>query len=289
MDIKKNISLKEYNTFKIGGEAEFFVMPQSIEEMIASLKWAKEQDLELTILGRGSNVLIGDGGIRGLVMVIADGFVGIDREGDSLQALSGVKLTSLTQRAMSEGLTGLQFATGIPGTLGGALYMNAGAYGGEMKDVVTSVTVMDPTTFEVKTFQKEDCGFAYRKSHLEGYIILSATLGLQKGDPATIQQAMQQINEKRRDKQPLQYPSAGSTFKRPEGYYAGALIEEAGLKGFSIGGAEVSEKHAGFIINKGGATAKDVADLIAHVQKTILQKTGIHLEREVKFLGDFVS
>lgn len=285
-EVSLNYPLKEHTSFKIGGGAELYVCPNNLMELITVLNILKENDVSYFLLGAGSNLLIGDGGVRGAVIKLGDGFDYAHAKNDYILAGAGVSLAKLSAEAKNAELTGLEFASGIPGTLGGAIFMNAGAYGGEMRDVITEVSYID-SDGSVKTVSGEECDFGYRKSMFSdgGKIIISAKLTLNKGNKEEIIATMRDLNGRRKEKQPLEYPSAGSTFKRPEGHFAGALIEEAGLKGYTIGGAQVSEKHAGFVINKGDATAKDVMDLIAYVQGVVREKSGVDLEPEVKIIG----
>lgn len=286
-EVTLNYPLKEHTSFKIGGNAELFVCPNNLMELLNTLDILKQNNVPYFLLGAGSNLLISDSGVKGAVIKLGDGFDYAHAKNDYILAGAGVSLAKLSAEAKNAELTGLEFASGIPGTLGGAIYMNAGAYGGEMKDVISEVSYID-TDGVVKTVAGEDCGFGYRKSIFSGgdKIIISAKLTLNKGNKDKIIATMRDLNARRKEKQPLEYPSAGSTFKRPEGHFAGALIEEADLKGVSVGGAQVSEKHAGFVINTGDATAKDVRDLIVHVQKTVKEKSGVDLEPEVKIIGE---
>lgn len=285
MNILKNEPLKNHTSFKIGGPADEFCEVTSAEEVEKLIKYAKEKNIPYTIIGNGSNLLVGDKGIRGLVIKLAKGFDDAEVLGTKIIAKAGILLSKLAKVALSHSLSGLEFASGIPGTLGGAIYMNAGAYDGEMKDVVKSVTYLE--NGEIK--RTTDLDFGYRKSRFSGTdcIILSAELELTSAKADDISAKMEDFKERRCSKQPLSMPSAGSTFKRPEGYFAGKLIEESGLKGFTIGGAMVSEKHSGFVVNSGDATARDVLDLIEHIQKTVYEKFGVMLETEVKMLGEF--
>jgi len=286
-EVTLNYPLKEHTTFKIGGEAELFVCPNNLMELINTLNILKENNMPYFLLGAGSNLLISDRGVRGAVIKLGDGFDYAHAKNDYILAGAGVSLAKLSAEAKNAELTGLEFASGIPGTLGGAIYMNAGAYGGEMKDVISEVSYIDADGV-VKTIAGDECDFGYRKSMFSdgGKIIISAKLTLNKGNKDEIIATMRELNARRKEKQPLEYPSAGSTFKRPEGHFAGALIEKAGLKGAQVGGAQVSEKHAGFVINTGDATSKDVCDLIAHVQKVVKENSGVDLEPEVKIIGE---
>lgn len=287
MEIKKNELLKNHTSFKIGGPADEFCEVHNEEEIKELIEYAKDKGIPYTIMGNGSNLLVGDKGIRGLVIKLAKGFENIEVIGDKIIAKSGILLSRLSNAAFENGLSGIEFASGIPGTLGGAVYMNAGAYGGEMKDVIEKVTYL--SNGEIKTAEKDELDFGYRHSRFTGTedIILSAELQLKKADKTEIRAMMDDFKERRCSKQPLSMPSAGSTFKRPEGYFAGKLIEDAGLKGKAIGGAQVSEKHSGFVVNTGDATAQDVLDLIKFIQDTVYEKFGVKLETEVKMLGEF--
>ncbi len=287
--IKKDEPMSKHTTFRIGGPADLMLEPLNTDGLKSVIAILKKFDIPYFVMGNGSNLLVGDKGIRGAVINISQGFSEYSVNKGVIRAGSGLKLSRLANIAVNNSLTGLEFASGIPGTLGGAVYMNAGAYGGEMKDIIKSVTYFDTEAEEVCTISGEECGFGYRKSIFsEGKkIVTEAVVSLEKGDSAEIKNKMAELCEKRNSKQPVDKPSAGSTFKRPEGYFAGTLIQDAGLKGFKIGGAEVSQKHSGFIINAGGATAKDVCDLIGYVKETVLQKFGVELEPEVKFTGEF--
>lgn len=286
-EVITNFPLKEYTSFKIGGIADLYVCPNNLMELLNTLSILKENNVPYFLLGAGSNLLISDKGIRGAVIKLGDGFDYAHAKGDYILAGAGVSLAKLALEAKNAELTGLEFAAGIPGSLGGALYMNAGAYGGEMKDVVTEVSFIDEDG-TVKTIPCSECGFGYRKSAFSkgNKIIISAKITLKKGNKDEISATMRDLNNKRKEKQPLEYPSAGSTFKRPQGHFAGSLIEQAGLKGYTVGGAQVSEKHAGFVINTGNATAKDVCELMEYVKKTVFEKFGVKLEPEVKITGE---
>ena len=283
-----NEPMASHTTFKIGGPADYFVMPETIEELAAVLKLCKEENMPYFILGNGSNLLVGDKGLRGVVIQLYKNFDGICLEGTKITAKAGTMLIRVAKEAGKAGLTGLEFASGIPGTIGGAMVMNAGAYGGEMKDVVTAVTVLTKEG-EIKTLSGEEMNFRYRGSVVEdeGYIVLEAVMELKEGNPEEIQARMEELSQQRRTKQPMEYPSAGSTFKRPEGYFAGKLIQDAGLRGYQVGGAQVSEKHCGFVINAGGATAADVMNLMQDVSDKVNAQFGVTLEPEVKRIGEF--
>ncbi len=283
----ENESMSLHTTFKIGGAAEMFVSVESAKELSALIRLANETKTPFMVIGNGSNMLVSDKGIRGLVIEIGQGMAECRVENNIIHAGAGILLSKLAAVALQAGLSGLEEISGIPGTLGGGVYMNAGAYGGELKNVIKKVTYVD-NSGDVHTINNSECQFGYRNSVLndcEKYII-SAELELQTGNKDGIAEKMAEYSKRRREKQPLAYPSAGSTFKRPEGHFAGGLIEQAGLKGYKSGGAMVSELHAGFVINCGGATADDVRNVIAHVQKTVLEKFGVMLEPEVKFIGE---
>ena len=282
--IMKNVPMSKHTTFRTGGNADIMICPQTKEELKNVVKFLLEAGSDYYILGNGSNLLVSDSGIRKPIIYIGREFSDVDVFEDCVTARAGALLSSIARKAADNILTGFEFAAGIPGTLGGALIMNAGAYGGEMKDVVEAVNFIGPDGEEYVVSGNE-MEFSYRKSALTdtNCIILGASLKLSKGNQKEIDDKMSELAAKRREKQPLEYPSAGSTFKRPEGYFAGALIESSGLKGKTIGGAQVSEKHAGFIINKGGATTSDILNLIKTVKETVYEKHGIMLETEVKY------
>ena len=280
--------LAPYTTFRVGGAAEALFLPQNGEAIREAIAIAKEEGIPVWIMGNGSNLLISDKGLEGLVIRIGKEMSNVRVMGTELFATAGTTLAKIANEALLASLTGLEFASGIPGTLGGGVTMNAGAYGGELKDVLKSVTYLT-CRGEIITLPKEELALGYRTSRFQtdGGVVLSAVLELKKGDKEEIRAKMQDLNSRRKDKQPLEYPSAGSTFRRPEGYFAGQLIEEAGLKGFSAGGAQVSEKHAGFIINKQNATASDIYALIHAVQDKVKETSGVTLQPEVKIWGDF--
>ncbi len=279
----ENEPMKNHTTFKIGGLAKYFAQPRNIDELKKVVSLARKNEIKCHIIGRGSNILVSDDGVDGLVVALGEKFSACEVKGNEIHALSGVSLSSLSQMALSASLTGLEFASGIPGSLGGAIYMNAGAYGGEMKDVVKESTYLDEDFSEKKC---ENHLFDYRKSFYTGknLVITSAVISLKEEKKEKIKEVMSTLALKRREKQPLDMPSAGSVFKRPEGHFAGALIESAGLKGYSIGGAQVSEKHAGFIVNKGGATCKDVVELIDYIKERVYKESNVILETEIKLL-----
>lgn len=279
--------MSRHTTFRTGGPADLLVQPKA-EQIAPILEVCRNEEIPWTIIGNGSNLLVGDGGIRGVVLEIGKQMSDIAIEGTVITAGAGAMLSSIASRAAAAELTGMEFASGIPGSLGGAVVMNAGAYGGEMKDILQKVTVLtlDGT---VQTLSVEELELSYRHSIIpeKGYLVISAVLKLQPGNADEIQSIMDDLKEKRVSKQPLEYPSAGSTFKRPEGYFAGKLIQDAGLRGFRVGGAQVSEKHCGFIINRDQATSTDICQLMQQVSEIVYEKFGVRLEPEVKKIGEF--
>lgn len=277
-----------HTTFRIGGPADYFVELGSVDEIKGALRICQEENLPWFVLGRGSNLLVSDLGYRGVILSIYKQFQKTDIRGTTVTVQAGVLLTTLSGKVLDASLGGMEFASGIPGTVGGAVVMNAGAYGGEMKDIVRQVTVLDQEG-EVRTLTGEEMQFGYRTSlaKKKGYIVLEAVLELKPGEKEEIREKMQTLKAKRMEKQPLEYPSAGSTFKRPEGFFAGKLIMDAGFRGARVGGAQVSEKHCGFVVNTGGATAADVRGLMRQVQEKVQEQFGVRLEPEVRFLGDF--
>lgn len=290
--IRKQESMAFHTTFRTGGPTAFFAAVSTEEELGKVLRVCREYQIPCYMLGNGSNLLVGSGGFPGVMISLEGEFKEwkILREEENgyvlLKAGAGLLLSKIGRAALEEGLTGFEFASGIPGTLGGAAVMNAGAYGGEMKDILVSVLVMTRDG-EVRELPAGDLKLSYRHSCIpeKGYTVLSAVIGLKKGNPDDIREKMEDLAFRRRDKQPLEYPSAGSTFKRPEGFFAGKLIEDAGLKGFSIGGAQVSEKHAGFVINRDHASPEEIRDLIEAVRRRVFETSGVWLEPEVKLLG----
>lgn len=277
-----------HTTFRIGGPADYFVLPETKEEVKKVVSCCESEDMPYYIIGNGSNLLVSDGGYRGTVIQIYKSMNHIRVDGNMITAQAGALLSAIASKALENGLSGFEFAAGIPGTLGGACVMNAGAYGGEMKDVLKQVTVMSREG-EIFTIPAGALKMGYRTSIIakKEYIVLEAEIELKNGDVQEIKRLMDDLKEKRTSKQPLEFPSAGSTFKRPEGYFAGKLIEDSGLRGFSVGGAQVSKKHCGFVINKGNATAADVAELMRRVSEIVNEKFGVELKPEVKRLGDF--
>ena len=285
--IKIDEPMKKHISFKVGGPADFLVKPKTEEELSQVIKFVKEEKIPFIVIGNGSNLLVKDGGIRGIVIELSDNFNNYEIKGNIIKAQSGALLSILGRNALKNSLTGFEFAAGIPGTLGGALAMNAGAYGGEMKQVVKSVRLID-TDGNIFELSNEEMKFEYRRSILttSDYIVLSAVIELQPGNTDEIKETMLDYANRRSTKQPLNFPSAGSTFKRPEGHFAGKLIDDCGLRGLSLRGAQVSDKHCGFVINTGEASAKDILDLIFIVKSTVNAKFGIILEEEVKILGE---
>ena len=279
--------MSRHTTFRVGGPADFFVTPKAKEEVRDVICICKEAGMPYYIIGNGSNLLVSDAGYRGVIVQIYKEMNEVKVEGDLVKAQAGALLSGIAAKALGAELSGFEFASGIPGTIGGACVMNAGAYGGEMKDVLESVTVL---TGEGKIIElgRNELELGYRTSVIakKGYIVLGAVLKLERGDGEKIKTYMDELKEKRVTKQPLEYPSAGSTFKRPEGYFAGKLIEDAGLRGFQVGGAQVSEKHCGFVINRDHATAADIMELMRQVQIRVKENSGVDLEPEVKRLGD---
>ena len=290
--ILENEPMKNHTTFRMGGPADVLVCPETEDGFIRGLGWCRRQKIPVYIIGNGSNLLVGDKGFRGVVFKICRNLDKTDIiEEDSVvrvHAGAGAMLAKLAKDVSAEGCGGFEFATGIPGTLGGAVAMNAGAYGGEMKDILKSVRAVDMEG-NIREFSLEELELGYRTSRIqkEDWIVLSAEMVFEKGDAGAIMARVDELSRQRREKQPLEYPSAGSTFKRPEGYFAGKLIQDAGLKGYRVGDAMVSEKHSGFVINAGAATAEDVRRLMADVDGRVYEKFGVHLEPEVRLIGEF--
>ena len=264
-NVRTDEPMKQHTTFRIGGAADYFVSPQTTDQIKNIIELCKSEAMPWYVIGNGSNLLVSDRGFRGVIIQLFKNFSDLRVEGDRLYVQAGTLLSRTAKKALEASLTGFEFAAGIPGTIGGAMVMNAGAYGGEMKDVTEEVTVLTE----------------------KGYLVLEAVLQLTDGDLKEIRAVMEDLKKKRISKQPLEYPSAGSTFKRPKGYFAGKLIMDAGLRGFQVGGAQVSEKHCGFVINTGDATAEDVTELIRQVAERVKAQSGVTLEPEVKLLGEF--
>ncbi|MCF2682669.1 UDP-N-acetylmuramate dehydrogenase [Faecalicatena contorta] len=286
--IRVDEPMKNHTTFRIGGPASFFVISETVEDVKNTVLLCRKKGVPYYIVGNGSNLLVSDQGYEGVIIQIFKQMNKVEVEGTVLRAQAGALLSAIANRALDMGLTGFEFAAGIPGTLGGACVMNAGAYGGEMKDVLQEVTVLTEEG-EILTIPKSELELGYRTSVIarKGYIVLEAKIELREGNKAEIKAVMDDLKEKRVSKQPLEYPSAGSTFKRPEGHFAGKLIQDAGLRGFHVGGAQVSEKHCGFVINKEQASAADVDELMHQVTNIVEEKFGVRLEPEVKRLGEF--
>lgn len=291
--VLENEPMKNHTTFRIGGPADLFVSPKTEQELIQGLEWCRKEHIPLYIIGNGSNLLVGDKGFRGVIFKICRNldsvqYEEIEEDKLNIHAGAGIMLAKLAKDISNMGYKGFEFATGIPGTLGGAAAMNAGAYGGELKQVLVSVRTLD-TEGTIRDFTVDEMGMGYRTSRIqkEGLIALSAKLAFEKGDKAEIAAKVEELSAQRREKQPLEYPSAGSTFKRPEGYFAGKLIQDAGLKGYRVGDAMVSEKHSGFVVNMGEATAADVRRLMKDVDDRVYAEFGVHLEPEVRCIGEF--
>lgn len=279
--------MKNHTTFKIGGTVDVMILPTNETEIIDSIKFLRDNDIKFMITGNGSNILVRDNGIRGVVVKIGENINHIKVNEDKIACEAGALLSNISKVALNNNLKNFEFASGIPGTIGGAMVMNAGAYGGEMKDVVLRVKAMDKDN-NVYEYTNEEMNFRYRNSRVwdEGLIVLSVELSLENGVYEEIKENIDKLTHKRTSKQPLEYPSGGSTFKRPDGYYAGKLIDDSGLRGLRYGGAMVSEKHCGFVINIDNATCNEVLNLIDVIKKVVMDKFGIELEREIKLIGD---
>lgn len=289
--IRKNEPLAAHTTFRIGGSADFFLIPENVEEISQILSLCKKENVPYYVLGNGSNVLVADEGFRGVILHIGKGMAEWKNREESNGAIritagAGIMLSKLANEVAKQGLTGFEFAAGIPGTLGGAITMNAGAYGGEIKDHICCARVIDPAG-ELHTLTKEELELGYRTSIIQkkDYIVVEAEFVFEKGNVTEIMDKIADLNRQRREKQPLEYPSAGSTFKRPEGHFAGKLIMDAGLRGYSVGDIMVSEKHCGFVVNTGKGTAKDVCRLMDDVTRIVYEKYKVKLEPEVRMLG----
>lgn len=293
--VKTDEPMKKYTTFRVGGPAKYLVSPKSEDCLRELILLCVQEEMSYYILGNGSNLLVSDEGYDGVMILLGEGFSYVENKAEQIEAAqaetvltagAGTLLSRIAREALSLSLTGFEFAAGIPGTLGGAAVMNAGAYGGEMKDVLHSVRVLTKEG-EIRELPAGELDLGYRTSRVlrENWIVLSACIRLAQGDPAAIRRQMDDLAGRRREKQPLEYPSAGSTFKRPAGYFAGKLIEDAGLRGFRVGDAQVSEKHCGFVINRGQATAAEIRELIRQVQSRVKAESGVDLETEVKLIG----
>lgn len=285
-NIKENEPMKNHTSFKVGGPADLFLMPQSREELQAVLEICKQSEKPLYIMGNGSNLIVRDKGYSGII-INTKALNQVETVGETLIAEPGISLKDLANVALEQKLTGLEFASGIPGSLGGAVTMNAGAYDGEMKGIIKNITVITEDG-SLKTIPADQCNFGYRSSVLQqhDWVLISVELVLKNGVYQEIEAKMLDLNTQRQSKQPLEYPSAGSTFRRPAGYYAGKLVQDAGFQGYSIGGAQVSEKHSGFVINKGGATAADILNLIGAIQAGVKEKFDVDLKTEVIVIGN---
>lgn len=285
-EVKINALMKEHINFEVGGPADILLIPSKVEQIIESVKICKENNIPYFVMGNGSNLLVKDGGIRGVVIKLT-GLTNLEVNETEIKADCGVMLKELSDKALENSLTGLEFACGIPGSVGGAVFMNAGAYNGEIKNVIKEAQVIT-SSGEIVTLSKDELELGYRTSKVmrDNSIVINATFKLEKGNKEEIKETIDELTQKREEKQPLEYPSAGSTFKRPEGYFAGKLIQDSGLKGYSIGGAAVSSKHSGFVINKDNATAKDILDLIAYIQAEVKKQFGVELHTEVRIIGE---
>ena len=279
--------MKDHTTFRIGGPADILVMPASVSEIMQIMEWVRERSMPYLVIGEGSNLLVRDGGFRGLVIKLGDSFNKVEFSGIEVKAQAGIKVSQLAAMAADKGLGGLEFAEGIPGSLGGAVYMNAGAYGGEFSQVVKEAAVLNDAG-ETILMDRSDLEFGYRSSSIQryGYTVLEVTLMLHPRESHLIKERMQELSRQRKERQPLEFPSAGSTFKRPPGRFVGPMIDELGLKGFRVGDAEVSTKHAGFIINRGQATARDVLALVSLIKQRVKAEYGIELETEFLIVGE---
>lgn len=286
-NVRVDEPMKNHTSFKVGGPADVLVTPDSVESLVEVLNICKRNSIPFTIIGNGTNLIVRDKGIRGVVIKIFDSFNKCQVKGDIITAEAGILLSRLSNVALENGLAGLEFASGIPGTLGGAVAMNAGAYGGEMKDVVIRTSFINKSG-DVVTLEGQQHQFGYRTSFIqrEGGIVLETELKLRRGKREDIRYTMDELKRRRKEKQPLEMPSAGSVFKRPEGHFAGKLVEDCGLRGYRVGGAQVSEKHCGFIVNAGDARASDIEELIDEIQNNVKTKFGVDLDTEVKIIGE---
>lgn len=288
--IKFDEPMSKHTTLKIGGTVDIFVVPESIEDIKCTVEFAKKYNVPITVIGNGSKLLVLDAGIRGIVLKIGSKFSNVNIDYEYVTVDAGMSLPRLAIILKDNSLSGLEFAAGIPGHVGGAIFMNAGAYGGEMSNIVTEVTYLDEN-LQIKTLTNDELEFGYRNSFFKknkdkGYVILQAKFKLEKGNKEEIASKMKENNEARKTKQPLEYPNAGSTFKRPEGYFVGKLIDDLGLKGYRIGGAQISTKHSGFIVNIDNAKASDVLQLINYVKEKVFEANGVKLEEEIIILGE---
>lgn len=286
-EVRFSEEMKNHTTFEIGGPCDVMIIPENKEQVLNTLKTIKEHGFSYMVIGNGSNLLVSDQGLRMVIIKLGEAFSQIKIEGEKVYAQAGAELAEVAKASIEEGLAGMEYVSGIPGNIGGAITMNAGAYGGEMKDIVGTVTCLGQD-LEIRTYTNEDMHFSYRHSRVqeENLIVLEVELALEKGNQEEIDELYHSLTQRREEKQPLEYASAGSTFKRPEGYYAGKLIDDAGLRGYKHNNAMVSEKHCGFVINTGGAACDDVLYVIRHIQKEIYDKYRVKLQTEVKILGE---
>lgn len=287
MIVRERELLSHHTTFQIGGPADYYLIPESVGEVREAIEFAQEKGLSFYILGKGSNMLFPDGGYRGVIIEIGKGLEKLDIEGQKVRAQAGIAMSAMAAKLADAGLAGFEFAGGIPGTLGGGIVMNAGAYGGEIRDCIVSATVLTEN-YDVVECAADELELGYRSSIFQKKkaVVLGGTFSFESGKTGEIRSRMRGLNQRRREKQPLEFPSAGSTFKRPVGFFAGKLIEDAGLRGYRVGDAQVSEKHCGFVVNRGEATAKEVCQLIADVQKVVKDKFGVMLEPEVRIVEE---
>lgn len=283
-----NADMRLYTSFKAGGRADLLTVPQDEKQLISLLQLLNNENVPYIIMGNGSNILVKDGGYRGVIIKIDDGFSQIEINGNSIIAGAGALMSKIAKKALEAELAGFEFASGIPGSIGGGVFMNAGAYGGEIADVIEYAEVLNRDTCVIKKLYRDELELSYRHSCLQqsGDIVLRVKLNLKQSNYDEISALMQDLTARRNEKQPVQYPSAGSFFKRPEGYFAGKLVQDAGLKGLALGGAKVSSKHSGFIINTGNATASDILELMKIVQNTVYDKFGVIMEPEVRIIGE---
>lgn len=283
-----NEPMSGHTTFRVGGNADAYVKVSNEEQLIELIKCFNRVELPYFVIGNGSNIVVSDRGYRGVIIELSGDFKTVEISGNNIKAYAGALMSMVAKKAMEHGLSGMEFASGIPGTIGGGVVMNAGAYGGELKDIVTKVNVLTKEG-EIICLNNQSMEFGYRTSAIKNraYVVLSVCISLSEGNIDDIKAQMDELNKQRCAKQPLEYPSAGSTFKRPDGYFAGKLIMEAGLRGFTYGGAAVSEKHCGFVINKGNACAADIYEIVLEIQDRVKSKFNVLLEPEIMFLGDF--